>query len=34
VTTANVTDRAGALTRFSLRQADLSQVSRFHRDAG
>ena len=34
VTTANVTDRAGALNRFSLRQADLSQVSRFHRDAG
>jgi transposase len=28
VTTANVTDRAGALTMFSMRQADLSQVQK------
>ncbi len=33
VTTANVTDRAGAET-FALHQEDLCQVSRFHRDAG
>jgi IS5 family transposase len=33
-TTANVTDRAGALETFALHQEDLCQVSRFHRDAG
>ncbi len=34
VTTANVTDRAGALTMFSLHQADLSQVQKVLVDGG
>jgi transposase len=34
VTTANVTDRAGALAMFSLRQADLQQVQKVLVDGG
>ncbi len=34
VTTANVTDRAGALTMFTLRQADLGQVQNVLVDGG
>jgi Transposase DDE domain len=34
VTTANVTDRAGALSMFSLHQADLSQVQKVLVDGG